>query len=255
MLGLLAQVGRAFKADKAQHRDHEAALDLVQAVARWVEGAEVCGGTPVLEDHPTQAQHDQNGDAFGEQHRGGGKPHIPASQGQAAQAPHQKSCEGRYRKSDPVGEGIEIKPEEHQAGQHHRAIAEKKGPGRQGSGLGSESGADITSNPIGLPGLMAKQHQGLADEGDGDQGQGVGDPGGLASHGEGLGNVDHRCEGEADGGHGLGGDGHGTQVALELGRGCRLGLGCAHLSDQKAGEAANRGSPQSARTRPVADGR
>ena len=71
MLGLLAQVGGAFKADKAQHRNHEAALDLVQAVAGWVEGPEVRRGTPVLENHPTQAQHDQHGDAFGEQHRGG----------------------------------------------------------------------------------------------------------------------------------------------------------------------------------------
>jgi hypothetical protein len=41
-----------------------------------------------------------------------------------------------------------------------------------------------------------------------------------------LGNIDHRREREADGGHGLGRDRHGAQVALQLERVCRRGRGC-----------------------------
>ena len=54
------------------------------------------------------------------------------------------------------------------------------------------------------------------------------EPGGLTGHGEGLLIGDHRWEGGADGGHGLGGDGHGAEVALELARARRWGArpGC-----------------------------
>ena len=121
---------------------------------------------------------------------------------------------------------VDVGAEKDQAGQHRAAIAQQQGPGGHGTDRRSQAHLHVAGDTAGTAGLTPEQHQGFGHQNDRHQGNGIADPGGMAGTAGRRWDVDHRGEGEADRGDGLGGDGHRTKAAVERGRaGGRCSLG------------------------------